>query len=64
MQTSDAAELMTTGEVAHAANVSREMVIRWTVAGKLTAERTGHGQRLFKRADVERFLAERAEAAK
>jgi excisionase family DNA binding protein len=58
---------LTTGEVAKLAGVAPETVRAWEAAGKLDAERTHVGYRLFRRVDVEAWLVEwkrrRAEAA-
>lgn len=52
--------LLSSGQVAHMAGVSTEAVRAWVRAGKLACTRTDTGMRLFNRADVERFLQERA----
>ena len=54
-------ELLTTGDIAKGEGVSRELVNFWQRSGKLrVAARSRGGIRLFDRAEVERFLAERA----
>lgn len=58
-------DLLTTGNIADIASVDRSAVHRWVEDGKLTPTiTTGSGIRLFRRADVERFLADRKAAAK
>jgi len=57
-------DLMTTSEVARRAGVSGAAVNQWERKGKLPAEKTETGQRIFRREDVERFLAERANGRK
>lgn len=54
-------DLLTTGKIADIASVDRSAVHRWVDEGKLVPVHTlDSGIRLFARADVERFLAERA----
>lgn len=53
--------LMTTAEVARLAGVSEPTVRWWERTGKLMAERTGSGLRLFTRVAVEKFLRERTQ---
>ena len=56
----DSEALLSSGDVAHLAKVSPQTVRNWVDAGKLTpSKRTVRGERLFTRADVERFLEER-----
>jgi excisionase family DNA binding protein len=56
-------DLMTTGEAARVLGVSADMV-RWLEReGRLPAQRTTNGVRLFRRGDVEKLAAERARAA-
>lgn len=56
-------DLMTTGEAARLLKLSPDMV-RWLEReGRLPAQRTTNGVRLFRRSDVERLAAERAQAA-
>jgi excisionase family DNA binding protein len=53
-------DLMTTGEAARVLGLSTDMV-RWLEReGRLPAQRTTNGLRLFRRADVEKLVAERA----
>ncbi len=53
---------MTTGEAARVLGLSPDMV-RWIErVGRLPAQRTTNGVRLFRRDDVERLAAERAGA--
>jgi len=49
-------------EVAERAGVTRQGVIWWERSGKLAATRSASGARLFRRADVERFLKARERA--
>lgn len=51
--------LLTTGEVALEAGVSAQTVRLWEAANRLPCERTERGQRLFRRRDVDRWLARR-----
>lgn len=58
-------DLLTTGQIADLAGVDRSAVHYWARDGKLVPVMvTGTGIRLFRKADVERFLAERKAAAK
>lgn len=52
-------ELLTTGDVAIAAKVVPETVRMWESSGRLSCLRTRGGQRLFRREDVDRWLAQR-----
>lgn len=52
-------ELLTTGEVAHVAEVSSTAVRLWAKAKLLPCQRTRRGLMLFSRSAVETFLAER-----
>lgn len=55
-------DLMTTGEAGRLLGLSPDMV-RWLEReGRLPAQRTTNGLRLFRRADVEKLAAERARA--
>jgi DNA-binding transcriptional MerR regulator len=55
------ADLLTTGDVARRAGVSSQAVKRWARRGVLLPEgRTEGGIRLYRREDVEAFLATRA----
>ena len=56
-------ELLTTGQVAKLAQVHRTTVHHWECDGKLDAAQVVHGMRMFRRGDVEQFLADRAEEA-
>lgn len=52
-------DLMTTGEAARVLGLSADMV-RWLERdGRLPAQRTTNGIRLFRRGDVERLAADR-----
>jgi excisionase family DNA binding protein len=66
MQTSqhDGNEFLTTSDVARECQVAGETVRAWHKAGKLAAERTARGYRLFRRADVERLKRDRAATAR
>lgn len=56
-------DLLTTAQVAEITGKDRSTVTRWVAADKLTpAIRTPGGALLFRRSDVERLAAERAEA--
>lgn len=58
-------DLLTTGQIADLAGVDRSAVHYWARDGKLTpALTTGTGIRLFRRDEVEAFLADRKAAAK
>jgi molybdopterin-binding protein len=50
------------GEAAEILGVSPETVRRWADEGRLPAERSAGGQRLVRREDVSRILAERRRA--
>lgn len=50
------------GEAAEMLGVSPETVRRWADEGRLSAERSAGGQRLVRREDVARVLAERRRA--
>lgn len=52
-------ELLTVGDVARLAGVSPQAVRVWERTGKLPAERTVSGIRLFRRDDAERVVQER-----
>ena len=52
-------EFMLTGEVSRETGAAGATVIWWERSGKLTALRTASGVRLFRRADVEKLVAER-----
>lgn len=52
-------DLLTSGDVARLAAVAVETVRRWENDGKLAAARTASGIRLFRRGDVDAFLAQR-----
>ena len=53
----------TTGDIARQAGISRQAVHLWVADGKLTPVLEVGRTRLFDAADVDRFLAERREAA-
>jgi len=59
MANTEAAAMLSSGEVAHLAKVSTVTVRNWVRDGKLPCARTSTGMRLFARADVEAFLRER-----
>jgi excisionase family DNA binding protein len=52
-------DLLTAGQVADRLGVHRTTVHHWVHAGKLTPQAEANGIRLFARADVERFAAQR-----
>jgi len=52
------------GEAAEILGVSPDTVRRWTLSGRLVAERTAGGQRTVKRADVAHLAAERRRAGR
>jgi DNA-binding transcriptional MerR regulator len=52
-------QLLTVGDVARELDVAAETIRLWERLGKLHAERTASGIRLFRRDDVERFAKER-----
>jgi DNA-binding transcriptional MerR regulator len=64
MLQNDRDDLLTTQDVARAADgeVCASTVRQWERTGKLPAIRTASGMRLFRRADVERVLADRRRA--
>ena len=47
-------EVLTVSEAARMLNVAAQTVREWADRGKLPAQRTGTGQRIFERADIER----------
>jgi DNA-binding transcriptional MerR regulator len=53
-------ELLTTNDAARILNRSAESVRNYERAGKLTAQKTPNGQRLFRRGDVEAMAKEMA----
>lgn len=53
-------DLLLPSDVAALAHVSPRAVVQWERDGKLPAQKTPGGVRLFKRSDVESFLAKRA----
>lgn len=57
-------EYMTVGDVARAADppVSCDLVRTWERSGRLPALKLASGQRIFRRDEVLRFLADRAAA--
>ena len=55
-------ELLTVGDAAALLGLSGEMVRVLHRRGKLSAQRTAGGYRLFRRGDVERLARERARA--
>ena len=57
-------DLLTTGDIAREAGVMRETVVAWIKRGHLKPwHRTQRGTRLFRRGDVEQYLAARAAKA-
>jgi molybdopterin-binding protein len=55
-------DLLRLGEAAEILGVSPDTVRRWADRGRLPAERSAGGQRLVRRGDVARLLAERRRA--
>ena len=55
--------LLTTGEAARALGCSPDAVRLWEREGKLPAQRTPTGRRLFALSDVQELARERAEGA-
>ena len=53
---------LTTGQVAERGKVDRTTVHHWAKDGKLPVAAEANGTRLFDEAEVDRFLAERADA--
>jgi excisionase family DNA binding protein len=51
-------ELLTVSEAARALDVAAQTVRDWVDRGKLPAMRTAGGQRIFRRADIERVRQE------
>jgi len=58
-KTTAQSDLLTTGDVAREAGNAADTVRYWERTGLLKATRTASGQRLFRREDVEAFLAKR-----
>jgi excisionase family DNA binding protein len=56
----DENEILTTGDVARILDVSPDFVRQLTRDGRLAAQKTRSGQRLFMAADVEQLAQERA----
>jgi len=56
-------DLMTTGEAARVLDLSADMVRYLERTGRLPAQRTTNGVRLFRRGDVEQLAARRAQQA-
>jgi len=52
-------DLLQTGEVARWLNVSPTTIHQWVRSGQLVALKTGRNVLLFRREDVERFVAAR-----
>ena len=52
-------DILTVSEAARALEVAGQTVRQWADTGKLAAQRTASGQRLFRKADVERLRRER-----
>jgi excisionase family DNA binding protein len=52
-------EVLTVSEAARELDIAAQTVREWADRGKLPAMRTGGGQRIFQRADVERLRQER-----
>lgn len=55
-------QFLTVGDVARRLDVAAETVRLWERLGKLQAERTASGMRLFRREDVERVAREREDS--
>ena len=53
-------QLLTVGDVARELDVAPETIRLWERLGKLPAQRTTSGIRLFRREDVDRLARERA----
>lgn len=53
-------DLLTTSDAARLVGVSKDTIRLWERRGKLPAERTPGGVRLFQRADVEALANQRA----
>jgi excisionase family DNA binding protein len=51
--------ILTPGEVARRAGVTREMVLIWVRQGRLQAHRTESGRHFFEETEVVRFLKDR-----
>ena len=51
--------LLLTSEVARSLNVSSDSIRLWERTGRLPAQRTAAGVRVFRREDVDRFACER-----
>jgi excisionase family DNA binding protein len=60
---SENGEFLTVNDVAKVGDASAATVRLWADSGKLPVIRTASGMRLFRRADVERLLAERRSRA-
>lgn len=58
------AEVLTVSEAARELDVAAETVRDWADRGKLPAQRTSGGVRIFQRADVERVRTERKAATR
>lgn len=56
----DTPEFLVTAEAAHYLGLVPETVRKLSQAGKLPALRLGNGQRLYRRADLDRYAEERA----
>jgi excisionase family DNA binding protein len=52
-------EILTVSEAARSVGVAASTIILWERNGKLPAQRTETGLRIFLRADVERLVAQR-----
>ena len=57
----DEAPFFTTSDAARLCHVAGGTILLWANTGKLPAKRTANGMRLFRRADLERVMRERAE---
>jgi excisionase family DNA binding protein len=53
-------EVLTVSEAVHVLDVAAQTVRDWADTGKLPALRTGTGQRIFRRSDVETMQEQRS----
>jgi DNA-binding transcriptional MerR regulator len=54
-------QLLTVGTVTRELNVAPETIRLWERLGKLPAQRTASGMRLFRREDVDRLIRDRGD---